>query len=575
MRLLNTLTGRLEWVDNPAKTSYAILSHVWTKHDEPCGDSGGAFQDVTRIQTTTASGSILPFLPTRIQNFCKVARNDGFTLAWTDACCLDRANTAELSESINSMFSWYGNADVCYAFLHDVHDGRDSRTQRQQFRSSEWFTRGWTLQELLAPRTVVFLSSSWTFIGSKHSLASDIELITGIGTNILLIDTPLYEVPVARRMSWAASRKTTLVEDEAYSLMGIFGVHIPTAYGEGARAFQRLQEEIFRRIPDQSLFAWEPVHCDHSQKPATPCSPTHYAHSKPETLSCPPVSFRDERSVPPRGRWTSRQPDHPSPSPIPRSTALAPFTLSLPNITRSTRFHETCYDHITPSMSSDSTRSCDEELRNILADIPRLHRGADSRKRPLLLMPPSFLGITRAITTSISQVVSSVLPYSSVTASGPPAAARVRQRHFFAPSPRAFAIEASYITTITREALLRRAGIPLEEAYPDPGRAPSSLYIRLPVARCDRGSGTMAHEYPVIALCACEDEQRRTLALVFSANVSGVLSECCDSRSHICARKDGPFSPLDFTRIVYLSPDSLEQYRRRRVFHMVTVHILG
>ncbi|PIL33951.1 hypothetical protein GSI_03659 [Ganoderma sinense ZZ0214-1] len=131
-----------------------------------------------------------------------------------------------------------------------------------EFRRSRWFTRGWTLQELIAPANVVFLASDCTVIGSKHSLASLIVEITNISYNALLRVEPLREFSVSERLSWAARRQTTRVEDRAYSLLGIFSINMPALYGEGEGAFRRLQEEIMRRIPDQSLFAWTPFHFD-------------------------------------------------------------------------------------------------------------------------------------------------------------------------------------------------------------------------------------------------------------------------------------------------------------------------
>ncbi|KAM5546202.1 hypothetical protein V8D89_000328 [Ganoderma adspersum] len=154
------------------------------------------------------------------------------------------------------MYEWYTYAHVCYAFLADVpttgnHHGTDSR-----FRRSRWFTRGWTLQELIAPPHVVFLSEDWAVIGSKYSLSSLVTDITSISYDALLNLEPLKEFSIAQRFSWASKRKTTRVEDHAYSLLGLFDIHMPTIYGEGERAFQRLQEEIMHRIPDQSLIAW-------------------------------------------------------------------------------------------------------------------------------------------------------------------------------------------------------------------------------------------------------------------------------------------------------------------------------
>lgn len=156
------------------------------------------------------------------------------------------------------MFDLYRLADRCYVYLADVpdRDGDSGYSGMGAFVRSRWHTRCWTLQELIAPKDVVFLTASWTLLGTKISLVSTLSDVTGIDVGILTGRTPLTSVSVARRMSWAASRESTRIEDEAYSLLGIFGVHLSPIYGEGRNAFLRLQEEIIKTIPDQSIFAW-------------------------------------------------------------------------------------------------------------------------------------------------------------------------------------------------------------------------------------------------------------------------------------------------------------------------------
>ncbi|RPD61294.1 hypothetical protein L227DRAFT_652591 [Lentinus tigrinus ALCF2SS1-6] len=167
------------------------------------------------------------------------------------------------------MFEWHSRPEVCFVFLHDVGATEDPYAPDSAFRQSEWFRRGWTLQELIAPSEVVFLSQNWLVLGTKRSFACVMEEITNIETAILSHAKELSSVSVARRMSWAASRKTTRVEDEAYSLMGLFGIYMPTIYGEGRNAFLRLREEILRRIPDQSIFAWGTcINLEDSYEPA-------------------------------------------------------------------------------------------------------------------------------------------------------------------------------------------------------------------------------------------------------------------------------------------------------------------
>ncbi|PIL35327.1 hypothetical protein GSI_02052 [Ganoderma sinense ZZ0214-1] len=194
-------------------------------------------------------------LSSKIRRACEIARLHGYDYCWIDSCCIDKTSSSELSEAINSMYSWYGRAAICYAFLADVPPGDIPDSYESVFRKSRWWTRGWTLQELIAPRRLVFLSSDWQTLGSKSSMAGLVEQIARIDRKILTNQLSLDKMSVARRMSWAADRVTTRVEDRAYSLLGIFDLNMPTLYGEGERAFRRLQEEILRRIPDQTLFA--------------------------------------------------------------------------------------------------------------------------------------------------------------------------------------------------------------------------------------------------------------------------------------------------------------------------------
>jgi hypothetical protein len=184
----------------------------------------------------------------KIRHASMQAISDGYQYVWIDTCCIDKSSSTELSEAINSMFTWYQQASVCYAYVDDV--------QLHHFDKSRWFTRGWTLQELLAPSNVVFFVAGWTRLGTKLSLAAQITKITGIDSEILLDQRLLKKRSVAQRMSWASRRETTRPEDTAYCLLGIFGVNMPLLYGEGENAFIRLQEEIVKFADDQSLFAW-------------------------------------------------------------------------------------------------------------------------------------------------------------------------------------------------------------------------------------------------------------------------------------------------------------------------------
>ena len=173
-------------------------------------------------------------------------------------CCIDKTSSAELSEAINSMFRWYEKAKVCYAYLSDVSGDANLKKDVSEFVGSRWFTRGWTLQELVAPKSVLFYSrryTGWHFLGTKEDLCDHISAVTGIDTDTLY-GAGLELASVARKMSWASHRETTRVEDTAYCLLGIFDVNMPLLYGEGKKAFLRLQEEILRSSYDYSLFAW-------------------------------------------------------------------------------------------------------------------------------------------------------------------------------------------------------------------------------------------------------------------------------------------------------------------------------
>ncbi|KUI53326.1 Vegetative incompatibility protein HET-E-1 [Cytospora mali] len=238
MRLMNTTSLVIqEFPSEEELPEFAILSHTWGKTGEEC-----SLQDMTRPGVSAKPGY------RKIKLCCDQALIDGLEWAWVDTCCIDKTSTAELSEAINSMYRWYGMAKICYAYLVDV------KTQ-EDLAKSKWFTRGWTLQELLAPRDVRFYSGAWQCIGSKFGLKSDIYKITGIDEAVLTSGR-FDGICVAQRMSWAANRHTTRTEDKSYSLMGIFGVNMPLLYGEGEKAFLRLQEEILKTSDDHSLFAW-------------------------------------------------------------------------------------------------------------------------------------------------------------------------------------------------------------------------------------------------------------------------------------------------------------------------------
>ncbi|KAI5984913.1 heterokaryon incompatibility protein-domain-containing protein [Pisolithus orientalis] len=239
-------------------TRYAILSHRW-------GDEVG-YKEMTGLMKMEERKRDVVRQRNGYQKIiksCEWASKDGYDLLWIDTCCIDKRSSSELSEAINSMYRWYQNAQVCYAYLHDVDESVFPTEQdRDKFSESdgwpEWFMRGWTLQELIAPKQVEFFNKDWAPIGNKRHLSSTLECVTGIPWEVLRDGLGAKRLSVAQIMSWAAGRKTTRVEDRAYSLMGLFRVNMPMLYGEGKKAFQRLQLEIIRVSSDHSIFAWNP-----------------------------------------------------------------------------------------------------------------------------------------------------------------------------------------------------------------------------------------------------------------------------------------------------------------------------
>ena len=252
---------------------YAILSHRWAANanDEVLFVDIEIIDDGGRDPTTGHRPVRYVFNPGysqrspqckpgfhKLMGAAQQALRDGYEFIWVDTCCIDKSSSAELSEAINSMWTWYSKSTICYAYLQDVPGGPDgtATNPESRFAQSQWWTRGWTLQELLAPLDVVFFTETWDPIGEKKSLSDAIVAVTGIGIDVLTHARRMESVSIARRMSWASHRKTTRVEDLAYSLMGIFSVNMPHLYGEGERAFLRLQQEITKDSDDESIFAW-------------------------------------------------------------------------------------------------------------------------------------------------------------------------------------------------------------------------------------------------------------------------------------------------------------------------------
>lgn len=222
---------------------YAILSHTW----------GGDWEEITFEDIRTRLGKSKAGY-NKLQFCAEQAAKDGLKYFWVDTCCIDKSSSTELSEAINSMFRWYRDATRCYAFLADVSvvhpEGHEVELSTQPdwtiaFRKSKWFTRGWTLQELLAPESVEFFSANGQRLGDKLSLCQDILAATGIPSEALIGGfASLSQFSVTERLSWAAGRETKREEDAAYSLLGLFDLAMPLIYGEGReKAFRRLHRE--------------------------------------------------------------------------------------------------------------------------------------------------------------------------------------------------------------------------------------------------------------------------------------------------------------------------------------------
>ncbi|KAF5343104.1 hypothetical protein D9758_016011 [Tetrapyrgos nigripes] len=282
MCLLHTKTLKLQefYTNIPC---YVILSHTW-------GAEEITFQDIQSLATLTDTWEsdrhitfedVQSFFHTaqlkkgytKVVHACFRARANTFDWIWIDLCCIDKESSAELSEAIISMYQYYKDAAACYVYLSDVSAKYHPQNTKSNFKDSKWFTRGWTLQELLAPQFVAFFNKDWMKIGTWWGLWDVISVVTSIPVHVFE-GTLIDQYSVAQRMSWVALWETTRPEDKAYCLMGIFGVSMSELYREGGdRAFMRLQQEIVWVSDNQSIFAWSdnglhihlPFHQDNSE----------------------------------------------------------------------------------------------------------------------------------------------------------------------------------------------------------------------------------------------------------------------------------------------------------------------
>lgn len=258
MRLLNVRTLEIESFSDPNQSipPYAIASHRWGREE-------ATLKDVKKRRGSYLAGWY------KVETFARYVRKNvhGVKWLWIDTCCVNRESSQEVNEAVNLSFRWYANAEVCLAWLEDVDDADDAEDVPQ----SGWFRRGWTLSELLAPRTVLFLSSSWEVIGRKGEagrtrsglqltsgpgMESMIAQITGIPISVLYDFENSWSLTVEERLEWMEGRATTLEEDRAYSMLGIFGANMPVKYGEGAEsARKRLLSEISKKRLFSSISA--------------------------------------------------------------------------------------------------------------------------------------------------------------------------------------------------------------------------------------------------------------------------------------------------------------------------------
>ena len=242
MRFLNTSTLQFEEVADSSlgveQNKYAILSHRWG----PARDEI-SFADIDEGREISHKKGFA-----KLKGFCDLTASLGYRYGWDDTCCINKGDGSELAEAINSMYRWYRGSSVCIVYLEDVPE--------KPMMDSRWFDRGWTLQELIAPEVAIFYNRDWSQIGTKNHLLAELCSKTGIPEDVLSHVIGPSKCSIAQRMSWAAKRETTRVEDRAYSLLGIFDVSMPSIYGEREKAFLRLQRLISQQTKDESIFAW-------------------------------------------------------------------------------------------------------------------------------------------------------------------------------------------------------------------------------------------------------------------------------------------------------------------------------
>ncbi|THV01252.1 HET-domain-containing protein [Dendrothele bispora CBS 962.96] len=244
--MINTSSLELEdFEDGVSIPHYAILSHTW-------GAEEIGYHEFDRLISKKKESL------QKIVGACMRARSDGLRYLWIDTCCINQEDQTDVHRNVKNMYSYYRNSRICYAYLVDT-DMQD--VVESGFGQSRWFTRGWTLQELLAPPEVIFFDSHWGYMGTRTKLRKEISGVTGIPEYIARNPISLRHVDVQERMSWSVLRKTSRSVDRAYCLFGILGVSIEPNYNEDlVTAINRLQEAFFERYPEKrSEFAGDGV----------------------------------------------------------------------------------------------------------------------------------------------------------------------------------------------------------------------------------------------------------------------------------------------------------------------------
>ena len=254
MRLINTNSLEFEEFFKAPSKKYAILSHRW-------GDNEVSYEEYLKELEKNPGASLKNNRPrylsqgqtgmVKIVDFCTKASENGHEYAWIDTCCIDKKSSAELTESINSMYKWYQKSTRCYVYLSD--------STEEDWKRSVWWQRGWTLQELIAPKKLTFYDQDWSQICDKDKKnAPDIAAVANLPERLINGEEPdgLDAWCAGVKMHWASRRTTTRDEDEAYCLLGLFGVNMPLIYGEGRNAFRRLQRILFEQSGDETIFAF-------------------------------------------------------------------------------------------------------------------------------------------------------------------------------------------------------------------------------------------------------------------------------------------------------------------------------